>query len=262
MAAEPERLQKVMAQAGVASRRGSEALIAAGRVRVNGVVVTEMGVRVRPGVDRIEVDGERIGAAEAPVYYMLYKPVGYLSTVRDPHGHRVAADLVPDEARLYPVGRLDQDSEGLLLFTNDGDLALRLTHPRYAHDKEYRVLIEGDLSPAQAERLEAGMPLEGKARPARAQVKRLGTGWAWRGEALPSGARWIGLVLREGHKRQIREILQSLGIRVLRLIRVRMGNLRLADLEPGKGRYLADAEVRGLRRLVGLEERTSAKGAS
>ncbi len=252
MSVEPERLQKVMARAGVASRRKSEELIAAGRVRVNGDVVTEMGVQVRPGLDRIEVDGEPIGAPEALAYYLLYKPMGYLSTVRDPHGQRVAAELVPDEARLYPVGRLDQDSEGLLLFTNDGELALRLTHPRYAHDKEYRVLIRGELSSAQVQRLETGIPLEGKARPARAEVKRLGEGWAWRGEPVPPGARWVGLVLREGHKRQIREMLQAVGIGVRRLIRVRMGNLILGDLEPGQGRHLTDAEVRDLCRLVGL----------
>jgi 23S rRNA pseudouridine2605 synthase len=254
MPAEPERLQKVMARAGVASRRKCEELIAAGRVRVNGALITEMGVRVRPGLDRIEVDGVVLPLASAPAYYVLYKPVGYLSTVSDPHGGLFAADLAPQDTRLYPVGRLDRDSEGLLLLTNDGELALRLTHPRYGHTKEYRVLIRGDLSDQQAERLADGMALEGKARPARAVVKRLGEGWAWRGEPQPPGTRWLGLVLREGHKRQIREMLRALGVTVLRLIRVRMASLALGDLQPGQGRYLTDAEAADLRRLAGLAE--------
>jgi 23S rRNA pseudouridine2605 synthase len=241
-----------MAQAGVASRRKCEALIAAGRVRVNGAIA-ELGQRVRAGVDRIVVDGAPLGEAEAPAHYLLYKPVSYLSTVSDPHGERLAVDLVPGERRLYPVGRLDRDSEGLLLFTNDGELALRLTHPRYEHAKEYRVLIRGELSPEQERRLDEGMALGDEERPAHAQLKRLGDGWAWRGEPLPSGARWIGLVLREGRKRQIREMLRALGVPVLRLIRVGMGMLALGDLEPGQGRWLDDAEVDALRRAVGLE---------
>lgn len=252
MPAEPERLQKAMARAGIASRRKCEEMIAAGRVRVNGSIVKEMGLRVQLGVDRIEVDGTPIVAAAAFAYYALYKPTGYLSTMHDPHGDRVAADLVPSGARLAPVGRLDRDSEGLLLFTNDGDLALRLTHPRYGHTKEYRALIQGELGPAEAEHLSAGIDLEGKARPARATVKRLGSGWAWRGEPAPPGACWIGLTLREGHKRQIREMLGALGIPVLRLIRVRMASISLGDLEPGQGRWLSEAEAQELRRLAGL----------
>ncbi len=260
MPSEPQRLQKVMAQAGVASRRKCEELIAAGRVRVNGAVVDQMGVRVRPGVDRIEVDGVLVGEAPALAYYLLHKPVGYLSTVRDPHGGRLAVELVPGEQRLYPVGRLDRDSEGLLLFTNDGELALRLTHPRYAHSKEYRVLIGGALSPEQAERLAEGIALGDGPRPARARVKRLGPGWAWRGEPVPQGAQWIGLILREGRKRQIREMLRALAVPVLRLIRVRMSILRLGDLAPGQGRWLTAEEAQALRQAVRLDPRVAAKG--
>lgn len=250
---EGERLQKVMAWAGVASRRRCEDLIRAGRVRVNGVVVTDPALRVHLEQDRIEVDGRILDLSPSFHYYMLYKPRGYLSTVRDPHADRTVMELVPQRPRLYPVGRLDKDSEGLLLFTNDGELTYRLLHPRYGHEKEYRVLIRGELAPAQIAQLEQGLILEGKARPAHAIFKPLGEGWAWRGEPLPKGARWIGLVLREGHKRQIREMFKHLGIPVLRLIRVRMGNLTLGNLNPGEGRFLTEEEVAALRRLVGLD---------
>ncbi len=259
MPSEPQRLQKVMAQAGVASRRKCEELIAAGRVRVNGEVAM-LGAQVCPGEDHIEVDGMPLRGAEERGYYVLYKPVGYLSSMSDPHGDRLAVQLVPGDRRLYPVGRLDLESEGLLLFTNDGELALRLTHPRYEHEKEYRVLIRGELTPDQERRLAEGLSLGQGERPARAQLKRLGVGWAWRGEPVPAGARWIGLVLREGRKRQIREMLRALEISVLRLIRVRMGPLTLGELLPGQGRWLAAEEVRALRRDAGLLAEVDAKG--
>lgn len=260
MPSEPQRLQKVMAQAGVASRRKCEELIAAGRVRVNGAVVTELGLRVRPGQDRIVVDGVPLGGPEPLAYYLLYKPPGYLSSRSDPHADKLAIELVPDTYRLYPVGRLDLESEGLLLFTNDGELALRLMHPRYEHAKEYRVLIGGEISPEQERRLAEGIPLADGERPARARLKRLGEGWAWRGEPIPAGARWVGLILREGRKRQIREMLGALHVPVLRLIRTRMGILALGDLAPGEGRWLDAAEVRALRRSVGLQDPRASKG--
>jgi len=247
-----ERLQKVLAHAGVASRRKCEEYIRAGRVRVNGQVVTEMGYRVQPG-DRIEVDGQPIAGPEERRYYLLYKPVGYLSTVSDSRGRPTARELVPGEFRLYPVGRLDLQSEGLLLFTNDGELAQRLMHPRYRHTKEYLVLIRGRLSAEEVQRLREGLLLEGEDRPARARVYVLEPGWHWRGERAPEGCSWVRVILEEGRKRLIRRLFASLGHPVQRLIRVRMASLRLGHLKPGQGRWLGPGEVRNLRRLVDLD---------
>lgn len=243
-----ERLQKVLAHAGIASRRRCEEYILQGRVEVNGRVVTALGTQVRPGVDRIKVDGALVTAPEEHVYYLLYKPVGYLSTVRDPHGGRVALDLVPTRKRLYPVGRLDLRSEGLLLFTNDGALAHRMMHPRYQHEKEYLVLVQGWPSDQEIDRLRRGLHLVKGDRPARAHACRLQRGWRWRGEASPRNCHWIRVILREGRKRQIRRMLQALGHPVMRLIRVRVGDLVLGDLHPGQGRWLGVKEADALRR--------------
>lgn len=247
-----ERLQKVLAHAGIASRRRCEEYILEGRVKVNGSVVTALGTRVRPGVDQIIVDEELVVAPEERVYYLLYKPVGYLSTVRDPHGHRVALDLVPTRKRLYPVGRLDLYSEGLLLFTNDGELAHRMMHPRYQHEKEYVVLVQGSPSDQEIDRIRRGFRLVKEGRPARAKASRLGPEWRWRGEAPPQDCHWIRVILREGQKRQIRRMLQTFHHPVKRIIRVRMGELVLGDLRPGQGRWLSPKEIEALRRGAGL----------
>ncbi len=247
-----ERLQKVMAHAGVASRRKSEDLIAAGRVRVNGEIVSEQGTRVGPD-DEIRVDGKLIEGPEKRVYYLLYKPVGYLSSLADPHHERLAGDLVPAQRRLYPVGRLDKDSEGLLLFTNDGQLTHRLTHPRYEQEKEYLALIRGQLSQERAKALRSGVMLEGERRPVRGVFRVLPKNWRWRGQAVPSGCRWVHVVLREGRKRQIRRMLRSVGCRVVRLVRGREASLSIEGLEPGEGRWLEEQEVRALRQAVGLD---------
>lgn len=252
MPSEGERLQKVMARAGIASRRASEAMIVAGRVSVNGERVTELGTKVDPSTDHITVDGKALTAAEPSCYMALFKPAGYISSSSDPHGGRLAMDLVPASPRVCPVGRLDRDSEGLMLLTNDGELALRLSHPRYEQEKEYRVLVNRPLSVQDVARLRQGIDLPDKARPARATVLSLATGWSWRGEPVPSGHRWIGLVLREGHKREIREMLAQLGVDVHRLIRVRIGTAELGSLEPGEHRHLTTEEITGLRRLTGL----------
>lgn len=252
---EGERLQKVLAHAGVASRRKCEELIRAGRVKVNGRVVTELGTRVRAEEDLIEVDGVPIIAHRPQLsYYLLYKPRGYLSTVSDPHGRPTALSLVPTEERLYPVGRLDKDSEGLLLFTNDGELAHRLMHPRFEHEKEYLVLIQGSLSEEELERLRRGVHLEDGVTFLRAQVERLEPGYRWRREETPPGCSWLRFTLREGRKRQIRLMLRALGYEVQRLIRVRQGELRLGTLQPGQGRWLGRDEVRRLRQAVGLDQ--------
>lgn len=247
-----ERLQKVLAHAGIGSRRTCEEHMLQGRVRVNGHVITELGTRVHCGVDRIIFDGKPVEVEQECLYYALYKPVGYISTVDDPHGRPVVVDLAPTEERVYPVGRLDMDSEGLLLLTNDGQLTHRLTHPRYEHEKEYLILVRGRLSSAELARLEEGVRLQ-KKRPARARVSQPDTRWRWRGEDIPRGCQWIRMILHEGRNRQIRRMLDAVGHPVERLVRVRMATLHLGDLLPGEGRWLEENEIADLCRFVGLE---------
>jgi 23S rRNA pseudouridine2605 synthase len=232
-----ERLQKVLAHAGVASRRRAEEMIVAGRVKVNGEVVTELGTKVNPKLDVVQVDGRTLGKPQAPVYFVLNKPRGVLSSARDSRGRTTVVDLVKHASRLYPVGRLDLDSEGLILLTNDGALAYRLAHPRYEHEKEYRVLVEGVPDAEALQRLRQGVGLEGgRTRPATVRVEREG------GEGT-----WLRIVLREGRKRQIRRMLDAVGYRVVRLIRVRMGPLHLGNLKPGSYRPLTRGELRAIR---------------
>lgn len=248
-----ERLQKVLAHAGIASRRKCEEYIAAGRVTVNGQVVTEMGAKVAPHSDRITFDGRLVSAdARSRCYYVLYKPTGYLSTVRDPHGRPTARGLVPTKERLYPVGRLDLDSEGLMLFTNDGQLAHRLMHPRYEHEKEYRVLVKGRVARATLERLRAGVVIGDDQARVRAKVRRLPASWHWRGQRAPRQCNWLSVVLHQGRKRQIRYMMGTVGHPVLRLVRVRIDRLSVDDLQPGQGRWLWDKEVAALRHAAGL----------
>jgi 23S rRNA pseudouridine2605 synthase len=236
-----ERLQKVLARAGVASRRKAERMISAGRVAVNGRVVRELGVKVDPGSDRISVDGEPIDGAEVREYWLLHKPAGVITTVADPWGRPTARDLVPTEARVYPVGRLDADSSGLLLFTNDGAMAHRLTHPRFEHEKEYRVVVTGRPDAATLRRLRRGVAIGGR-RTAPAEVVVLGE------EA--DGA-LLRIVLREGRKRQIRRMLDAVGHPVRSLHRVRIGPLGLGDLAPGRARRLRSEERQALTQSVG-----------
>lgn len=233
-----ERLQKVLAHAGVASRRRAEEMIVEGRVQVNGEVVRQLGTKVNPRRDVIQVDGRPLGKPERPMYILVYKPRGVLSAARDGRGRTTVVDLVPARSRLYPVGRLDLDSEGLMLLTNDGALALRLAHPRYEHEKEYRVLVAGVPDEAALTRLRRGVGLEGGwTRPAQVHVER------------SDGNTWLRMVLREGRKRQIRRMLEKVGYEVLRLIRVRMGPLRLGDLPPGGYRPLTREELAAIRRI-------------
>lgn len=234
------RLQKVLAQAGIGSRRRAEEVIAAGRVAVNGAVIRELGVRVDPQRDAIAVDGRPVGGREAPEYWMLNKPPGVITTVDDPWGRRTARALVPTESRVFPVGRLDADSAGLLLFTNDGELAHRLTHPRFAHEKEYRVLVDRRPDAEALRRLRRGIELDGR-RTAPAQVEVVDSGTA---------GVWLSLILTEGRKRQIRRMLDSVGFPTRALIRVRVGTLHLGSLAEGSARPLAPAERAALRRSV------------
>jgi len=232
-----ERLHKVMARAGVASRRKCEELIAAGRVTVNGEVISTPGRQVDPTRDHIEVDGKPIAAVAEHSYVLLYKPAGYLSTVHDPQGRPTVLDLVHVPQRLYPVGRLDLTSDGLLLLTDDGDLAQRLTHPSYEHEKEYEAWVDGQPTPHTLERLCQGIELEdGFTWPAQVTVLR-----------QERGGTWLRLVIHEGRKHQLRRMCEAVGHPVRRLIRVRMGPLTLAGLLPGQYRALTKAEVAQLR---------------
>jgi 23S rRNA pseudouridine2605 synthase len=237
-----QRLQKILAAAGYGSRRACEEIIRQGRVQVNGQVVTEMGTKVDPHRDEIRVDGAHLSGPEEKVYLILHKPPGYISTVHDPWGRPTILDLVPHRGRLYPVGRLDAESEGLLLLTNDGQLTHRLTHPRYEHEKEYLVLVDGHPSETVLSQLRRGVKLE-EGRTAPAEVSRAGRKEGL--ETLPS-ATWLRMVIHEGRKRQIRRMCATVGNPVQRLIRVRMGPLRLGALKPGQWRPVTARELAAL----------------
>jgi 23S rRNA pseudouridine2605 synthase len=233
-----ERLQKFLAAAGVGSRRSCEELIRSGRVTVNGRGAA-IGVKVDPARDVIRLDGERIRGAEGPVYVALHKPAGVLTSLRGQGGRATVRDLVDLPQRVYPVGRLDAESEGLVLLTNDGDAAHRLTHPRFGHDREYRVLLDRAPDQRQIEAWRAGVVLPDGARTRGAEV--------WLQKTEGRGA-WMGVILREGKKRQIRETARTLGLQVRRLIRIRIDGLRLGSLAPGEWRVLTEDEARRLRR--------------
>lgn len=232
-----ERLQKLMAQAGLGSRRDCEVLISAGRVIVNGKRA-ELGQKANPSVDRILVDGVPLKAPESYQYIALYKPRNVLTTVEAPDPRPTVRDLVPVPGTLYPVGRLDVDSEGLVLLTNDGELANRLTHPRYEHEKEYKVLIARRPDDEQLETWRRGVVLEDGHRTLPAQVFFL--------SALGQGA-WLKVILREGRKRQIREVGSLIGLPIVRIIRLRISTLRLGRLNPGEWRPLTPEEISELK---------------
>lgn len=234
-----ERVQKILAQAGFGSRRHCETLIESGRVQVNGEKVA-LGAVADVGRDRIEVDGKPI-FLERHVYIMLNKPRNVLSSTEDEleQGRRTIRDLVDIPGHLYPVGRLDKNSLGLILLTNDGKLAHRLTHPRYEHPKEYRVKVQGHPDGEKLRQWQEGVMLEGQlTAPAQVRVER-----------RLAESTWLRLVLREGRKRQIRRVAAQLGHPVEALIRTKLGPLSLGDLPLGKWRHLTDAEVRALHRL-------------
>lgn len=233
-----ERLQKILAQAGIASRRKAEEIISQGRVTVNGTVVTEMGSQADADRDQITVDGKPL-REEKNVYVMLNKPPGVLSTAHDDRGRPTVVQMVPAHARLYPVGRLDLDSEGLLLLTNDGELTQVLTHPSYEHEKEYYVLVAAHLSGADLTALRRGVELEDGL----AKVDQI--------EITDSQKQrtWVRLVIHEGRKRQVRRMFAALGYRLERLVRARMGPLELGKLASGEWRYLNKREIKQLKRI-------------
>ena len=237
---EPERLQKVLARAGIGSRRASEALIRDGRVTVNGKVAT-LGDRVDPSKDVVEVDGGRVPLDPGLRYYVLHKPAGVVTTARDPQGRPTVADLYPEGPRVFPVGRLDRETEGLLLLTNDGELANRLTHPRYGVEKEYLAEVEGDPNPEAIRRLMRGVELEDGMAKAASASRVAGSG----------GRAALRLVMTEGRKREVRRMLASVGLPVARLVRTRVGPIRLERLGPGETRELEPPEVAELYRASG-----------
>lgn len=238
------RLQKFLSMAGVSSRRAGEQLIQAGRVTVNGATVTEMGVTVNPETDRVEVDGRTVKAKTENDYLLLYKPVGYVTTVKDEFGRPTVRDLVAEaKARVYPVGRLDLDTSGLLLMTNDGELANRLTHPSFGVEKEYLARIH-DLPDAKTlQALASGVMLDdGMTAPARVRVVKGGR---------PTST--ISLTIKEGRNRQVRRMLETVGHPVVSLKRVRFGPLTLSGMQEGSWRKLTSREVEILKRAAGLK---------
>ncbi|MBN1146410.1 MAG: rRNA pseudouridine synthase [Anaerolineales bacterium] len=247
-----ERLQKILARAGYGSRRACEEIIAAGRVVVNGRVVS-LGDKADLGRDRILLDGQPVKLPEQHIYVALYKPRGVISAVSSPDKRPTVRDLVDAPGQLYPVGRLDVDSEGLILLTNDGDLANRLTHPRYGHEKEYRVLVARRPDDEQLAAWRRGVVLSDGHRTAPAEV-HLDT---------PAGKGiWLRVILREGRKRQIRETGSTIGLPVVKIVRVRIGSLRLGYLKPRQWRYLTPQEVAELKGEKAPEASKTGKRAS
>ena len=264
-----ERLQKVLAAAGIASRRASEKLITSGRVRVDGQVVTALGTKVDPARVSVSVDGRPVQFSDSNVYFRVYKPRGILSDIGgETRGRKTVASLLPRGAgRVFPVGRLDLRSEGLILLTDDGALANRLTHPRFEHPKTYYVLVAQRPSAEALARLREGVELEsGRTAPARVEIADVlparlvldkgnqnfgaSTADGWK-NAPPEEGVWLRIVLREGKKRQIRHMAAAVGIDLRRLIRWSIGPLTLEGLQPGLSRELTAGEVYALKQMVG-----------
>ena len=239
------RLQKILARAGYGSRRACEQLILQGRVRVNGEIVTQLGTQADPTRDVIEVDGRRVQFPEGHTYILLHKPAGVATTRRDPHARwTVMHCLQGVSANVFPVGRLDADTTGALLLTDDGDLAYRLTHPRYGVPKTYLVEVRGKVEPHALQQLRQGVPLEdGLSAPAQAKQVRYHP---------DHQTTLLRLTLHEGRKRQVKRMCQAVGHAVVRLHRERFGPLAVRNLPPGAWRYLTSQEVAALKRTVGL----------
>ena len=232
-----ERLQKILARAGFGSRRACETYITAGRVRVNGHIAL-LGSKADSEKDHITLDGASIPKPEPKVYVALHKPRGVLSTVEAQDPRPTVRDLIPLPGTLYPVGRLDVDSEGLILLTNDGELANQLSHPKFGHEKEYRVLVARQPDEQQLAAFRHGVVLEDGYRTAPADIYV---------ERIHGKGAWLNIILREGRKRQIRETCAQIGLPVVRILRVRMGMLRLGSLKPREWRPLSSAEIKVLK---------------
>lgn len=241
------RLQKLLAQAGVASRRAAEELIAEGRVRVDGRVVTELGTKVEPHRSRVELDGRRVQAG-VPVYVVLHKPRGVVSTMRDPRGRPTVRELLNGvPGRIYPVGRLDFNTSGVLLVTNDGDFAHALMHPRQAVSKTYVVKVRGEMRDSNLEAWRRGVVLDdGKTIPAKVKLLR-----------YEGGKTWVELTIVEGRNRQVRRMGDAIGFPVMRLARLAFAGVTSAGLRPGEWRYLLRDELVALKKQYGVPRRST-----
>jgi 23S rRNA pseudouridine2605 synthase len=239
-----ERLNKIIAGSGIASRRRADELIRSGRVAVNGHIITKAGSKAVWGLDTIIVNGQRIPDPPKKLYLLLNKPFGYVCTLHDPQGRPVVRDLLRDlKERVYPVGRLDFDSQGLLILTNDGELAYRLMHPRFEVPRSYKVLVEGWMEPQSVKKLQKGVMLDdGLAKAARVRILK-----------RDQGRSLLRITVSEGRSREIRRILEAVGHRTIQLIRTGYGSLSLGALKVGTHRHLTDKEVQSLRSSVGLD---------
>ena len=237
-----ERLHKIMAAAGIASRRAAEEMIRQGRVSVNNAIIGEMGVKADPAEDEIRVDGKLISIEIQKIYLMLNKPPGYVTTLRDPEGRRIITDLLRDiSERVYPVGRLDYDSEGLILLTNDGEFAQKMQHPRFNVPKTYLVKIKGNLSKKEILAIQKGIDLEdGRFSPLEVEVERINR-----------KSCWVRMVIHEGRNRVIRRLFEAMGHPVARLVRVAIGELSLGSLKVGEFRHLKRKEIHKLMEKTG-----------
>lgn len=245
------RLQRFLAQAGFASRRRCEGLIAAGKVRVNGTIVRELGTKVDPGRDRVTCDGQRV-VAEDKMWLLLNKPRGCVSTASDPQARQTVLDLVGEQGvRLYPVGRLDYHTEGVILLTNDGELANALMHPRRGIARVYHVKLRGIIDPDELDPLRRGVALE-TGETVSAEVRGLGT---------TEKHSWVEMTIHQGRNRQIHRMIEAIGGTVLKLVRVSYAGLTAEGVRPGRYRALSQGEINALRKLAGLEGSTKRAGA-
>ena len=237
------RLNKVIAMSGIASRRKADELISLGRVMVNNKVVTMAGTKVIQGIDSIIVDGKALSNVQQKIYVILNKPFGYISTLNDPHGRPIILDLLKDvKKRIFPIGRLDFDSQGLLILTNDGQLAFRLMHPKFHIPRTYKIIINGYLSNKSAVRLEKGIALDdGLTHPAHVRIIK-----------RDKDRSTVRITIFEGRSREIRRMFEVLGHKTIKLIRTGYGNLVLGDLKVGKFRHIKELELKTLKTLVGL----------
>ena len=238
-----ERLQKVMAESGVASRRKCEEMIFAGRVKVNGVLITEPGYKVGRDKDVIEVDGNIIKSFDKKLYILLNKPVGYITSVKDQFGRPTVLDLLRGiSIRLFPIGRLDYDTEGLLILSNDGELTYRITHPKYNINKTYRALVHGEVDRDDIESFEKGITIEDYVT-APAEMKII---------KYAKGNSIVDITIHEGRNRQVRKMCSAIGHDIIRLKRIRIGEISLGGLKTGEWRYLSDLEVKYLKNIGGI----------
>lgn len=240
-----ERLQKILSQAGITSRRAAEDLIVSGRVAVNGCTVTVLGTKADPEIDRITLDGKPVTIQTRKIYILLNKPAGYVTTMSDPEGRPIVTDIIKEiPERLFPVGRLDFNTEGLLLLTNDGDWANRLAHPSHEVVKEYRVKVRGNINSEVLEKLANGVKLEdGWTAPAKVELLK----------TLAKNS-WLSISIHEGRYRQVRRMCEAVGLLVARLTRTRYGNLEIGSLKPGEFRHLTPTEITELLNSSPLEQ--------